>query len=76
MSKGGALNPDGTKALTQKAEDRDRQPVGLYQSIQVGWSVESGRSSEAPGSGALIGVDRYHKSCCITAPGPGPGGQL
>ena len=49
MSKGGALNTDGSKALTQKAEDRDRQPV--YQSIQVGWSEESGRSGEAPGAG-------------------------
>ena len=65
MSKVDALNTDGTKALKQKAEDRYCQSVGLDQSIQVGWSVESRRSCEAPGSGALIGFDRYYKSCCI-----------
>ena len=56
--KGVALSTDGTKALKQKAEDRYGQAVGLDQISQMGWSGESRRSYEAPGSGALIRVDR------------------
>ena len=47
MSKGGALNTDGTKALTQKVENRDRQPVGLYQSLEVSKWVGAWRAGAA-----------------------------
>ena len=63
MSKGVALSTDGTKALKQKAEDRYCQPVGLDQINQGGWSMDCRRSCEAPGSWALVRVDRYHKGC-------------
>ena len=69
MGKGVA---DGTKAaLMQKAEESVRigtvsQSGSTKVSNGVGAGIPAGvsrRSCEAPGSGALIGVDRYHKGC-------------
>ena len=51
MSKGGALNTDGTKAFSQKAEDRYRQPVGHYQSIQVVGAWRAGEAAKRRGAG-------------------------
>ena len=73
MREGVALSTDGKKTLQQKADIRYGQQVAHDQSIQVGWRLGAARRgdpgeqeilrSARQGSGALIGVDRYHKGC-------------